>query len=118
MERRVTEDRLSLDRVHDLLAARHRRCVLYCLYLYGNQMRLLDVAKRIAEWEYGVPEDEPLDICNSLYHRHVPKLADANAVTYSQSEDAIELAQNAAQLRPYLERAAETDLDVTDLPGL
>lgn len=58
--------------------------------------------------------NERLRTYNELYHSHVPKLVDADVVAYSQSEDMVELARNAAQLRPYLERAAEADLDEYD----
>lgn len=103
-----------LDVVHDLLAVRRRRYVLYCLYLYANPMRLPDVADQVIEWEHGVQGDELLDerlrAYNDLYHTHVPKLANFDVVRYSQSEDMLELDRNAATLRPYLERAAEADL--------
>lgn len=117
-ERLVTDESLSHDRIYSLLAVRRRRYVLYCLYLYANPIGLPDVARQVTEWEYGVPEDElfdeRLEIYTSLYHCHVPKLDDADVVAYSRTEDVVELAGNATQLRPYLERAAEKDLDATD----
>jgi hypothetical protein len=106
--------RLPLDVIHDLLAARRRRYVLYCLYLYANPMRLPDVAEQVIEWEHGRPSDELLDerlrAYNDLYHTHVPKLVEFDVVGYSQSEDMLELDRNVARLRPYLESAAEVDL--------
>ena len=121
-ERPVAGDRLSLDAIHDLLRAPFRRYTLYCLYFYSNPVRLPDVAEQVVEWEHGMPGEELLDerlyAYNDLYHSHVPKLADANVVAYSQSEDMVELAHNAAQLRPYLEQAAETDLDANDVSML
>jgi hypothetical protein len=108
------DGRLSADAVHDLLAARRRRYVLYCLYLYANPMRLPDIAEQVTQWEHGRPGDELLDerlrVYNNLYHRHVPKLVDFGVVGYSQTEDMLELGANAPQLRPHLERAAEVDL--------
>lgn len=121
-ERPDVDDRLSLDHIHDLLTARRRRYTLYCLYLHANPMRLPDVAEQVAEWEHGVSGEERLDerlrTYDELYHTHVPKLDDANVVAYSQSEDTVELARNIAQLQPYLERAAGTDLDATDTSKL
>lgn len=113
------ETPLPLETVHDLLTARRRRYTLYCLYLYATPMGLPDVAEQVTMWEHGVPNGELLDerlrTYNDLYHTHVPKLADADVVAYSQDEDVLELARNAAQLRPYLERAADRDLEGTNL---
>lgn len=118
----VADDRLSPSVIHDLLTVRCRRYTLYCLYLRANPVRLPDVAEQVAEWEHGVSGDELLDerlrTYNELYHTHVPKLADVNVVAYSQSEDMVELARNAAQLRPYLKRIAETDLNANGTPLL
>lgn len=118
----MSEGDLSHDRIHDLLARPRRRYVLYCLDLYATPISLPDVAGQIAEWEHGVPEeqllDERLDIYTSLYHNHVPKLEDADVVSYSQTEDTIELDRNATKLRLYLERAVETDLDATGISEL
>lgn len=106
---------LSVGVVHDLLVARRRRYLLYCLHRYTNPVGLPHVADQVTEWEHGVPAEEVLDerlrTYNDLYHTHVPALANADVVAYDQSDDAVELARNAAQLRPYLERTAETDLD-------
>lgn len=114
----MSEEDLSHDRVHDLLASRRRRYVLYCLYLYANPMRLPDVAGQVCEWEHGRPGDELLDerlhIYTSLYHNHIPELADLDVIAYSQSEDMVELDENAAQLRSYLERTVGTDLETTE----
>jgi hypothetical protein len=117
-EEAAVGDGLSVEEINDLLAARRRRYVLYCLYLYANPVQLADVADRVTEWEHGAPGEELLDerlrTYNDLYHTHVPRLADADVVAYHQSEDAVELARNAALLRPYLDHTAETDLEPTD----
>lgn len=117
-DRQTTADRLSIETIHDLLAQRRRRYVLYCLYLFANPMQLPDVADQVTEWEHGNPDGELLDerlrTYTNLYHSHVPQLAAADVVAYSQTEDMIELAHNAAHLRPYLEREAEADLHATD----
>lgn len=119
---RVTDTDPSLDEIHELIASRRRRYTLYCLYLYANPMRLSDVAGRIAEWEHGAPAadslDERLAIYTSLFHVHVPKLSEADVVAYDRSDEMIELDRNAARLRPYLERAAEVDLEETDISPL
>lgn len=116
----MADSQLSHDTIHDLLSARRRRYALYYLYLYTPPALLFDVAKQVTEWEHGVSGadllDEHLRTYHSLYHNHVPTLADADVVVYNQSEEMIELDRHAAQLRPYLERAAETDLNVSETP--
>ncbi|WP_424005258.1 DUF7344 domain-containing protein (plasmid) [Haloarcula salina] len=118
----MTDSELSLDTIHELIASRRRRYTLYCLYLYANPMRLADVAGRATEWEHGTPASEFLDerlaMYTSLVHIHVPKLAAADVIAYDRSDEMLELDRNAAQLRPYLERAAEIDLDETDISPL
>jgi hypothetical protein len=117
---RPTAEKLSIDTVYRLLAARRRRYALYCLYRYENPVRLPDVADHITEWETTdaqLPE-ESMRTYNDLYHCHIPKLADAAIVSYYQSGDVVSLDRNAVQLRPYLEQAAEMDLTTIDTHGL
>lgn len=82
--------------VHDLLAADRRRHVLACLADHGT-LALPDLADQVAERERDtalpqIPEDEVLTVYLSLYHTHVPKLADADVVRYSQNRDTVALA--------------------------
>ena len=113
-ERPVTIGDLSPDEIHEVLAARFRRYTLYCLYLQGPQMSLRDVAEQIVEWESDEPlpdvSEEPMRTYSVLYHSHLPKLVDTDVVSVSGSDDVLEVSENAAQLRPYLEWAIETDL--------
>lgn len=116
------DDELPLELVYDLLSARRRRYVLYCLHLYANPVRLPHIAEQVVEWEHGAPWDELLDerlhAYNDLYHNHVPKLDEAGVVEYSQTEDSVELTARAARLRPYLDRAVEEDLETADVSSL
>lgn len=118
-ERRTSSEQLSQNQILDLLSAHRRRYTLYCLYLYANPMRLSDVADQVTEWEHGRPGDELLEerlrTYNDLYHCHVPKLADADVIGYSQEENMVELASNVDPLRPYLERTVEKDLERNDV---
>lgn len=111
---------MTIDAIYRLLSARYRRYTVYYLYRYGDASRLPLIADQIASWEtteHPLPEDS-LQIYNSLYHCHIPKLAEAGIVSYSQSEDVVTLAENASQLRPYLEQAAELELTTIDNHGL
>lgn len=119
-EPRPSTSELSLDEIHDLLSARRRRYTLYYLYLFENPVYLPDVAEHVTRWEQHESHllEERLQTYNTLYHTHVPKLANAGIVDYCQQEDMSELAENATRLRPYLEWAAETELDAIDTEGL
>lgn len=77
-------------------------------------MPLFDVAEQIVEWEYDEPiadvPEQPKRTYSVLYHSHLPRLVDADVVSVCGSDDILEVGENAAQLRPYLEWAIETDL--------
>lgn len=108
-----TEELLSPDRIHKLLAGRRRRYTLYCLYLFAESNTLSDVATQIMEWEQSrddIAEDQ-MQVYLDLYHVHIPKLAAADVVTYNQEKDIVTLSQKAPQLRSYLEYSAEPDLN-------
>lgn len=111
-----TDTNLSLDAIHGLLSTRRRRYTLYYLYLNENPVAVTDLADQVAEWEH---DETPLpENCQrtytTLYHAHIPKLEAAGAVTYHQDDDTLELARNAACLRPHLEQAAGVDLHDRD----
>lgn len=99
-----------------LLAAPRRRYLLYYLCRHGEDARvsLPVIADRVTEWETGAPAEERLDerlrVYMSLYHDHVPPLADGGLVGYDQEADAVELATDADALRAYLRRTAPVDL--------
>lgn len=118
-EQNPGNEQFPLVAVYDLLAPRRRRELLYCLFLYATPMRLSDVAVLIAGWSHDGSGDESLDerlrIYDALSHRHVPKLSETEVVTYSRSDETIDLGPNASRLRPYLEQTAREDLDASEI---
>lgn len=112
---RAGDGPLSVDRVHELLAKRRRRHLLYCLYLYATPIGLPDVADLLAEWAHDGPETDRLElrlrIYNSLYHAHVPKLAEAGVVEYDQADDVVDLGENADCLRPFVEQLGREEIE-------
>lgn len=71
-------------------------------------MPLADMADEIAVWENetditDISAEEVKLVYISLYHTHIPKLADADVVEYSQEQDAVRLSENAAPLQPHLD---------------
>ena len=100
-------DEQSFDVVFDLLANQRRRYVLRCLQKFEDRMALTDVADEIARWENetnhtDTSEEEVERVATSLYHVHIPKLADADIVEYDQEQNVVALLKNAEQLAPFL----------------
>lgn len=113
-------ERLSLDTVYHLLSSEYRRYTLYYLYQHENPAQLTDVAKQVAQWgrsKSSLSEDHR-QTYEALYHNHVPKLAASSVVAYGHDGETIELAENGAQLRPYLEDSAARDLPEIGAPVL
>ncbi|MFB6281595.1 MAG: hypothetical protein ABEH40_06215 [Haloferacaceae archaeon] len=98
-----TDGGLSSERIDTLLTDRRRRYALCCLYARPNPVSLPDVADQVTEWEHGRPAeelpDERLHVYMSLYHDHVPVLVAADLIRYSQSADAVALADRATEPR-------------------
>lgn len=100
----VSLDASSLDQstLHDLLSSERRRHVLGCLAEH-EQLALPDLADEVAAREHDeplpqVPEDAVLTTYLSLYHTHVPKLADAGVLSYDQDTDVVALAADADEI--------------------
>lgn len=73
--------------VFESLSSPRRRCTLACLHEHVTPMPLDQLAGKIAAWELHAPiedidENNIKTIHVSLYHVHVPKLADAGLVEY------------------------------------
>lgn len=97
--------------VFELLSHHRRRYALECLREYENPLPLADLADEVAvrERDAPLPEISPEAVKRiylSLYHVHIPKLADAAYVHYSQERDAVSLrehSERSEQLRAQLE---------------
>ncbi|MFC7098875.1 DUF7344 domain-containing protein [Halobaculum marinum] len=88
-----------MDHVFEALGHPRRRYLLYTLETDGSRT-LWGISKRIAAWEGEIPEDsvsaEATErVYVSLYHNHVPKLANDGIVAFSEAEETIEPASNA-----------------------
>lgn len=89
------------------LAHQRRRDTLSCLHRH-NVLALADLADELAVREYGttidgIPADAVTDVYLSLYHRHVPKLADANLVRYEQDRDLVAITDTGKTAHAWLE---------------
>lgn len=90
---------LESDFVFTMLAHPRRRYVCYRL-VERSEWSLDTLATRIAAWEADVPADAVADeaeeeVYVSLYHSHVPKLVDADVVTFDADAETITPAENA-----------------------
>lgn len=75
------------------LADTRRRSALSCLQKH-HTVTLPDLAEHVAEQELetdvtAISDEWVRDVYFSLYHKHVPKLEEANLVQYEQSEDLV-----------------------------
>lgn len=100
----VTDGEVLLDDVLDILASQRRRYILHCLQTHVLPLALADVADEVAVYEHDtditdISAEEVKRIYISLYHTHIPKLAERGLVTYSQDRDLVTLSDNGEQLR-------------------
>jgi hypothetical protein len=97
----------SFEDLFDVLSHHRRRYVVECLIRYGSPMTLPDLADECVMMEHqravdSVPAETVKRMYMSLYHTHIPKLVDSDAVEYDQESDSVALCPNAGQLEAYL----------------
>lgn len=87
---------------------------MYCLYLYSNPILLSDIAYQITIWEGNQRSDDIAEeryrTYMSLYHDHLPELADEGIVEYDQQEDAVTLGPK-GEIEERLERHLSQEID-------
>lgn len=76
------------------------------------QLTLPDLADELAALEHGTPvQDVPAeDVTRTyfdLYHRHVPKLCDADLARYEQERDLVAITDRGRQFTDWLEDALD-----------
>lgn len=109
--------RASVDVILETLASRRRR---YALYYLQDQMTatLQEVALQVTAWENGwsvQAADFDDRIYADFYHRHLPKLADANMIEYDPRQELIrydcsDLVERVLELARWME-SPENDPD-------
>ena len=82
-----------------LVEHERRRWTLRTLLAFDEPVTLPDLAEEVAIREVDrpitdIPGDRVKEIYLSLYHTHVPKLADAGLVEYEQEADLVALADD------------------------
>ncbi|WP_207890221.1 DUF7344 domain-containing protein [Natrarchaeobius chitinivorans] len=109
----VTES-VSLDTLFQILSHQHRRAVLGVLIENGRKLTLNDLTKEIAARNHETPITEvPSDDVNkfhlSLYHNHVPRLAETQLIEYDEDREIVKPTETLNQLEPFLSQVAEAD---------
>ena len=66
-------------------------------------MALPDVAEYVAEYEvdvpfHEIPADQIMNLYLTIYHQHVPRLADEDVVRYDQDRDLISLSDDVDEI--------------------
>lgn len=94
---------MLLDDLFEILASRRRRYLLHCLQAYETPIALADLADEIAVYEKetnitDISAEEIKCVYMSLYHTHIPKLAERDLINYSQEQDVVTLSDTGEQL--------------------
>lgn len=88
------------DELFHVLADRRRRYVLHCLEEFETPMALTDIANELVRWETNssptIVERERAHI--SLYHNHLPKLADLGLVSFDSDHKTAEISEDSGEL--------------------
>jgi DNA-binding transcriptional ArsR family regulator len=108
----MPDEKLSRDRVFDILSSPRRRYVLYYLREYGGPVELTDLAEELAAWENDttVTEISPQArkrVYVSLYQTHVPKLDEAGLIEYDSDSGELRLSDQGSVVDPYLGTESE-----------
>lgn len=110
----ITCSPLSVDETLNVLGNERRRHVIRCFEQHGNSISLPDLADEVAVREFDarikeIPADEVKRIYVSLYHSHIPKLADVGLVTYCQEQDLVNVTGDTESLVDCMEQIPVPD---------
>lgn len=98
---------IDQDTMFEALAHERRRYLLYTLK-EDEAWSLLDLARKLAAWEADVSKADVDEAAvertyASLYHAHVPKLAEIEIIEFDRETETLTRGQNAEQLLNVLE---------------
>lgn len=114
----VVEDRrqVPLDVAFDMLKNERRRHVLRYLLHNGGTTSLSELAESLAAIENGkskklITSQERKRVYVGLYQCHLPKMDDAEVISFDRNRGTVELDSNAVDLYQYLQNSHETTGD-------
>ncbi|MFP8958825.1 hypothetical protein ACLI4Y_19145 (plasmid) [Natrialbaceae archaeon A-CW3] len=105
-------DGLAHDSVFTLLSHHRRRTVLDSLLAQDRAVTLRDLRNEIVEREQGteiteLDKEQAKQTMVSLHHVHIPKLVEADIVTYDQDRKIVEPTEKLEQMESFLSCVSE-----------
>lgn len=107
LEHESDGDELSMDRVFNLLGDQRRRYALAYLSTRTEPVTVTDLVERVAVWEcekqperLSARERERVHV--SMCHAHLPKLAEAGAISYDDERGRVERGDRFERFTHYL----------------
>lgn len=100
-------DGLTESEIHHVLSNKRRQFALIYLFENGGRAELGQLSEFIAEQETDEsppPRKKRNSVYSSLHQNHLPRLDSLDVLEYDESRKVIELGQNAADIRPHLQR--------------
>ncbi|WP_331232607.1 DUF7344 domain-containing protein [Natronorarus salvus] len=107
----TADEREFFDGAFSVLANGRRRHALSVLREHGT-VSLADLADEVAVRERSlplaeIPAEAVADLYMTLYHRHVPLLAEEGFVEYDQETDTVRGTESVPSIDPYLDTEGE-----------
>lgn len=107
----LAPDELAVDDMFSILSNQRRRYVLQSLGESQTPVAFDDLVDDVAEQEHDAPiSDIPAEAVDrvrlSLYHSHIPKLADVDLVEHCEEREQVSLSTDSEQVEALLEFAA------------
>lgn len=101
---------MTVDRIFDVLSDERRRAVLTHLLEQPSPVAVEELVERVVSAEAsGQAGRSPDAVRVSLYHNHLPKLANANAIRFDSERGLVTVREAARDFEPYLELANDGD---------
>lgn len=100
---------LTATEIFPLLANNRRRNLLHYLAGRAGSVSIGELAEQLAIWEDAPTYDQYERILTSLYHIHLPKLAEAGIIDYEIEQETVTGLAAIDTVRPYLDLAIRDD---------
>jgi len=108
-------DKLSRNKMFEVLSNERRRCALYYLQQQEDAVSLGDVVDHVTAWQYDQPVSalDPgarMRVYSALRQVHLPKLEEAGLIEYDRERDELRTQNGAEYAQLYLEYDPGNDI--------